>query len=70
MRTAVLSEPFSDIESCRGDVLQFLQSVAWSVKLLEVKLWALNGLPYGSQVLKIDGYDREAIADQIAKFIN
>jgi hypothetical protein len=69
MRTAVLSEPFSDIESCRQDVLQFLQSVAWSFKLLEVKLWTLEGRPYGSRVWKPE-CDLEAVVDQIAKFIN
>lgn len=70
MRTAVLSEPFSDFESCRQDVLKFLQSVKWSIKLLEVRLWTLAGRPYGSRVWKPDERDLEAVVDQISKFIN
>jgi hypothetical protein len=69
MRTTILSEPFSDIESCRHDVLKFLQSVAWPVELLEVKLWTLAGRPYASRAWKPDQYDLEKTADQISKLI-
>ena len=67
---AVLSTGVTkDLDSCRRDVLAFLQMLRWRVMSVEVRLWTAFGLPHGAREWEADGADYETLAESVARFI-
>lgn len=66
---AVLSTgPTKDLESCRADVLTFLQVLSWYIAAVEVNVWTSEGSSLGHR--KWAGTaDLRGLAEQIAQFI-
>jgi hypothetical protein len=58
-----------DLDSCRKDILAFLQMLRWRVVSVEVKLWTAFGLPHGTRAWEADGTDYETLAESVAQFI-
>jgi hypothetical protein len=59
----------TDLDSCRKDVLAFLQMLRWRVVSVEVKLWTAFGLPHGTREWEVEGADYENLAQSVAQFI-
>jgi hypothetical protein len=67
---AVLSTgPLSGLDSCRNDVLAFLEVLSWHIAAVEVRLWASDGLPLGFRKWKPNTTDLWNLAEEIAHFI-
>src|ERR1700746_1022396 len=54
-----------DLDSCRKDILAFLQMLRWRVVSVEVKLWTAFGLPHGTRAWETDGTDYETFARRV-----
>ena len=59
----------SDLESCRRDVLNFLQMLRWRIASVEVKRWTAEGLLHAMRSWETVTGDLESLADEIAQFI-
>jgi hypothetical protein len=67
---AVLSsDPSNGSDSCRNDVLAFLEALSWHIAAVEVKLWAPYGLPLGFRKWEPETTDIWSLAEEIAHFI-
>jgi hypothetical protein len=67
---AVLSTgPASDSESCRTDVLNFLQMLPSRLASVEVKRWSFGGLHHAVRKWETVTTDLESLAQEIAQFI-
>jgi hypothetical protein len=67
---AVLSTgPSNGLNSCRNDVLAFLEALSWHIAAIEVKLWTSYGLPSGFRRWEPDTTDPWNLAEEIAHFI-
>lgn len=67
---AVLSTgPTTDLDSCREDVLNFLQLLHWRIRAIEVKVWTSTGLSSGRREWNVEGSEIETMAGMVAQFI-
>jgi hypothetical protein len=67
---AVLSTgPLTGLDSCRNDVLTFLEALSWQIAIAEVKMWAPDGLPLGFRKWEAETMDIWNLAEEIAHFI-
>jgi hypothetical protein len=67
---AVLSTgPLNGLDSCRNDVLAFLEVLSWHIAAVEVRAWTSEGLPLGIRKWEPDTTDLYELAEEIAHFI-
>jgi hypothetical protein len=59
----------TDLESCRGDVLNFLQALRWRIASVQVKRWTAEGLLHAVRNWETVTSDLETLTDEIAQFI-
>jgi len=56
-------------DSCRNDVLAFLEALSWHIAAIEVRVWTSDGLPLGFRKWEPDTMDIWNLAEEIAHFI-
>jgi hypothetical protein len=60
----------SDLESCRRDVLNFLQMLRWRIASVEVKRWTADGMVLAVRRWQSEvSADLDELAHEIAWFI-
>ncbi len=68
--TAIMSTGVvNDLESCRHDVLNFLQILCWQIASVEVKRWTVEGMLQAVRRWESVASDLENLAEEIAHFI-
>jgi hypothetical protein len=58
-----------DLESCRRDVLNFLQMLSWHIASVEVRRWTVEGLLHAVRKWGTVTSDIESLAEKIAQFV-